>query len=414
MLKPTVIGRAPLGMDVMAQERDLPEGAVRNIVNLDVTDLGRLVARPGSQRLTTQAGAHDIMGVADQSYGLYVDGDELCRLWYQADDDLRSQTLLAGLTAGARMRYFEDPTGVYFTNGHELGVVAPGGMSARLLGVDAPVLGPDLTAVAGGLPIGRYGVAYSLISDTGEESGLSPASFLELTAAGAIELTFPADLPDAALYRVYVTGTNGDTLYQIHELAVGMASVVIGDLLFGKQAPTQFMERMPAGLDVCIFNGVLCVLEGTRLRFSEPFAYGLTGVHSFVELGARALFCEPTESGLYVGCENGVHYLAGATPGQWSASIVSRPPICDDCVAVQGSWLSDTKPDALVVIWLTEHGYAYGAAGGQVSFPQAKRMALAQAGEGVLCAMPGGGLRRIVAIVDDTPLSGLAATDTDF
>lgn len=413
-MKPAIVANAPIGMDVLAPERDMPEGSVRNLVNLDVTDLGRLVARPGSQRLTTQAGAHDLMGVADQAYGLYVDGDELCRIWYQDDDDLRSQTLLAGLTAGARMRYFEDATGVYFTNGHELGVVAPGGMSARLLGVDAPALGPDLTAVAGGLPIGRYSVAYSHISDTGEESGLSPASFLELSAAGAIEVTFPADLPDAALYRVYVTGTNGDTLYQIHELAVGMASVVIGDLQFGKQAPTQFMERMPAGHDVCIYKGVLCVLDGTRLRFSEPFAYGLTGIHNFVEFGARTLFCEPTEAGIFVGCDNGVHFLAGNVPGQWSQTIVSRPPICDDCTTVKGSWISNERPDAIVVVWLTEHGYAYGVGGGQVSLPQSKRMALAQAGEGVLFAMPGGGLRKIVAIVDDTPLSGLAALDSDF
>lgn len=401
-------------MDVLSQERDLPEGAVRNIVNLDVTDLGRLVARPGSRRLSTQAGAHSLWGAADQSFGLYVDGDAIRRLWYQAENDLRSTVLLDSLTPGARMRYFEDPTGVYFTNGHELGVVANGGLSASLIGVDAPAIAPAVAAVAGGLPSGRYAVAYSHISATGQESGLSPQALVTLAAAGAIEVTFPAILPDAALYRVYVTGTNGDTLYQIHELAVGMSSVTIADLNFGKQAPTRFMERMPPGRDVCIYRGVLCVLEGTRLRYSEPFAYGLTGIHNFVEFGACTLFCEPTESGLYVGAENGVHFLAGNTPSQWAPTIVSRPPICDACVAVKGSWLAADKPDSIVVVWLTEHGYALGVAGGQVSLPQSKRMALAQAGEGVLCAMPGNGLRRIAAIVDDTPLSGLAAADTDF
>ena len=413
-MKPVPIGLSALGMDVLSQERDLPEGAVRNIVNLDVTDLGRLVARPGSRRLSTQSGAHSLFGTADQSFGLYVDGDSIRRLWYQADNDLRAMVLLDGLTPGARTRYFEDPTGVYFTNGHELGVVTDAGMSASLIGIDAPAIAPAAAAVAGGLPVGRYAVAYSLVSERGEESGLSPASFIELTAAGAIEVEFPAVLADAALYRVYVTGTNGDTLYQIHELAVGMASVTIADLNFGKQAPTRFMQRMPPGRDVCIYRGVLCVLEGTRLRYSEPFAYGLTGIHNFVEFGARTLFCEPTESGLYVGAENGVHFLAGNTPSQWTPTIVSRPPICDDCVAVKGSWLDASRPDSIVVVWLTEHGYALGVAGGQVSLPQSKRMALAQAGEGVLCAMPGNGLRRIAAIVDDTPLSGLAAADTDF
>ena len=110
-MKPVPIGLSALGMDVLSQERDLPEGAVRNIVNLDVTDLGRLVARPGSRRLSTQSGAHSLFGTADQSFGLYVDGDSIRRLWYQADNDLRTQILLDGLTAGARMRYFEDATG---------------------------------------------------------------------------------------------------------------------------------------------------------------------------------------------------------------------------------------------------------------------------------------------------------------
>lgn len=404
--KPVQIANAALGMDLLSDETAMPENAMRDIENFDVDEAGLVSRRKGARLLASVVGCHSHWAPRHERWSLYADGTTLKRLRAEGSS-LQSSTLLTGLSPSLRIRYHEHADEVFFTNGRELGVVSDSG--ARLLGLLAPDGAPALVDVQGGMAVGRYGVAISFVSASGEESALSPAEFIEC-AQGGVQVALPQ--PDGvASIRVYVTPTNGSLLYLATEVPVGFASVRVQDEERSKLPAAQFMARMPAGDDISVYNGRVYVSQGSLLRFSQPFAYGLTDPRSdFIDCKSRILFHEPVADGLYVGTADGTLFLGGATPKDAAMRRVGPAAVVDDSIVVDPAQVG-VEGASPVAVWLSREGFCIGSAGGAVSAAQSKRIKLADHGTGALAAITDDGISRVLALVEATqPHARVAAT----
>jgi hypothetical protein len=159
---------------------------VRSADNVTLQDDGGFTMRPGRGAVTTLLGAHSFWRSPAQTRTLV------------AAQDVLYDVTLPGLTVSPIFTPipWDDPVSyddvgpdVYFTAGGVLRKIAPDGTVRRPGVADLLGITPIVSATFGGLLAGRYGVAYSLINDLGEESPISSIAWIDLAATGGITLT---------------------------------------------------------------------------------------------------------------------------------------------------------------------------------------------------------------------------------
>lgn len=412
MLKTVPIADFKIGIDMLSDETSLPRGACRDAVNVDIDIYGNFRTRSGFTQLASMTGAHSLIGSRDGTFGFYAKDDKLLRVVVQNGGPLEA-VVLAGLTPSERMSYFEYADQMFFTNGHQLGVVTR--TQARLLGVADPIdFGVDPLNY-GTLPAGMYDVAYSFVLPSGEESGLSQLQSVELVTSGGFEVLVPpvqAFNTGAEKLRVYATTVNGDILYLAGEFSLRMSGAYeIVEAKFSKQADNVQLHRMPAGSIVRAYNGRVVVARGNELWFSEPYRYGLTSRrHNFVSFNSEVVMVEPVKDGLYVGVLDGaVYFLAGGGPSEFEMFIASTngPARYTSCLVQPAALppkLADTT-DSPAAVWLGAKGYSIGLPGGAVKDIQADRIEL-DASSGSAVTYSNQGIRQVVSIVESTQTAG--------
>lgn len=411
----TEFANALLGMDVLSESTALPDGAMRDVVNLDVHDSGNVATRAGNTLVGLMPGAHSLWSPKSRAYGLFAQGAALMRM-NDVAGNLTTTTVLSGLQPSLQIKYFEYAGEVFFTNGSDFGVVRVDG-TAKLLGLPTPQSGSTLTPGTGGMTPGRYGVAFSYIDAIGEESGLSPASFAEAPDGGLV-VNLPATPAGIDRVRVYATTANGDLMYSAAEVPAGFTSVVLQDNERGKSPTTAQMQRMTGGSDVSVFNGVAFVSQGSVLRYSEPFYYGITApLANFITFNAPILFHEPVSDGLFVGTTGGTYFLSGGAPASFTQRRVGPAPVASDSITIPAAWLDPDiggQSQADVVVWLSSDGFALGFDGGLVRAVQAKRMNLNPHGIGAMFSRTHNGIKQVVSLVDAALVGDGSAEDPIF
>lgn len=412
MLKTVNIADFKLGIDMLSDETSLPRGACRDAVNIDLDVYGNFRTRLGFTKLSSMAGAHSLVGSRDGTFGFYAQEDKLMRMVVQNGTPLAA-TVLSGLTPSGRMSYFEYADQMFFTNGYQLGVVTR--THARLLGVPDPFeFGVDPLNY-GTLPAGVYGVAYSFVLASGEESGLSKIMTVELPSQGGLEVIVAPVMAfntGAEKLRVYATTVNGDILYLAGEFNLRMSGAYeIVEAKFSKQADNVQLHRMPAGSIVRAYNGRVLVARGKEVWFSEPYRYGLTSRrHNFVAFNSEVVMIEPVIDGIYVGVLDGaVYFLRGGGPTEFSMDIVSTnaPARYASCL-VQPARLPKKLAevtDSPAAVWLGAMGYSIGLPGGAVKDVQADRIAL-EAALGSTVALTSQGIKQALSIVESGTTAG--------
>lgn len=409
-MKNIKIGGFTLGIDMKSDETSLPKGTVRDAVNVDLTTGGGIKRREGATMLAGFTGAHSLWSPRSGIYGLFAQYDALRMLTFPGVAP-SVRTVASGLSLSERMTYCEDGTDTIFSNGVDLGIVPPTGM-ARAIGVSDPLGAPHVAArESGGMLPGTYGCAYSFVSESGEESGLSPAMFLTLPAGGSIDFAIPPTPIDVTLVRLYTTPVNGDVFYQMAEVPAGLALLNVSDDTPGKIAANQHLHRMPGGQLVRIFHGRLLVARGDTLIFSEPFNFGLTSRrHNFVQFQDDITMVEPVEGGVYVGTSAAVYFLAGAGPGDFVQQVASlNAPALGASTLVPAAALPDNLEslgDAPCALWLGRLGYSVGMSNGIVHDVQSSRIDLPEYDAGSMVTYTKNGLVQVVSVVQSEQSNG--------
>ena len=409
-MKSVNIGNFKLGIDMKSDEAELPKGAVRDAVNVDITLDGGVRRRRGLIKRAGFTGGHSMWSPRSQAFALFAQADALRMIQVKPDGSVAARTVLTGLFAADAVSYCELEQRVVFTNGRDLGTVDANG-NARMIGVTDPAGMPTVSVGAGGLQHGRYGAAYSFVNARGVESGLSPAAFIDLPEGGGIVFALPVIPDDAVSIRAYTTPANGEVFYQMAEVPAGMATVTVGDDAPGKLADTQFLHRMPGGSIVRVFKGRLLVAVDNFLAFSEPFNYGLTSRrHNFIQFESTVTMVEAVESGVYVGTEAAVYFLAGSGPKDFEQAVVSfNVPVPGASTLLPSARLPDDMErltDAPVAVWLGAIGYSVGLATGLVHDVQSDRIDLPNYAAGSTVTYTTNGLTQLISVVQSEQSNG--------
>lgn len=401
------------GVDVLTPEGDLAKGAVRKAVNIAIHDNGSFDRRPGYKSFINLPDAHSLWRSPAQTRVLVAADDTL----YGVDLRLVSAgALCVGLTPGNPVEYTEIGPDIYFVDGNILRRITPAGLVRRpgvaALGAEQP----SLTQGAGGLSPGRYGVAYSLLSDTGEESGLSDTAWIDVTDGG-INIAGMAAAPNVTQVNVYVTAPNGGELY-LHQTLAYSTTASISDRTKTRVATGQYLAPMPGGDYVRHYRGRLYVVAGSWIWYSEPLRYGVTDVRSgFMTFGRTITMFEPVESGIFVGLREMVLFLRGTGPENFEqVPKTDRGAIAHTGTRVAADFFSpELVPERgfPVATWLSERGMAIGRSDGSIALPQADRISLV-ADRGRVLFMQHAGIKQAIYCVESLTLGTGGSSLTDF
>lgn len=351
--------------DVPAEHMNVGEAADMALgVNVDLNDAGKLARRSGYAQTMAASGVHSLFASRDGSVILVVVGDTIRKV---AADGASTTQLGSGLTVGARMSYAEGINRIYHCNGHQNGVYENGAVRGWGLRRAAA---PELAATAGVLPAGKYAVVCTYVANDGQESGAGTGTEITLANEGGIAVTLVASANSRVnQIRVYCTTADGAQFF-----LAGVADNA--DATFNIEGPqsrlqrpltTQFYDRAPVGHLCAVYRGRAYVAVGDRLHYSSPFGLELFRETDYIAMGSRIRMIAPTLDGIYAGTDDGVYWLAGNAPEQFTVIRAGAAPFEGGLTYAQPSRFEGMSGEYQIPVWLSEDGVTVGSPGGSLT-----------------------------------------------
>lgn len=383
-------------MDMLTEDPDLSSDTVRDAVNGIFDEEGHWQRRDGFFQANPSNTLHSLWSAPhDSAFAYGCDGTSLCTVT-TLELDVTFTPIFTMPTADP-VSFCWHNASTYFTSRAFLGRIAGGVVSE--IGVPDAAAPAVATAAVGDLEPGKYGVAMSYVSASGEEGGLSRMRTLTVGAGQGIRATMSVAPPGAAFVRLYRTDANGDMLRRASEFPAAVATTTIGAGNVGREADTQFLRRMPAGDIVRGWRGFLLVARGRYLYRSKALRHGLHDPRfDFHQFPTKITFLEAIDGGVFVGQRDGVIFLAGEDPRSWKqARPAGRVPVPGASAVIPASMLEQRlQLSGEVAVWLAENGYVLGTPSGQLIELQTNRIRLPVAAAGCLAVHD----RRLTTIVN--------------
>ena len=348
---------------------------LKDAVNVDIDDAGRLCHRKVPQLAQAMSGAHSLHMTSDTAGYLVRDS-----VLYAVTLPAYSETLLKVLASNAAMSYVEYNGDLYYSNGADSGritacVVYPLGMVTP----DAPTL----SVIGGGLSRGWYQVALAYVNAvTGEEGGVSASANLELTVTGGVRVQLPAATPGATHLNVYLSEANGAVSYLAATVPVGTGVVDLTVLPTGRGTAPRYEEPLPAGR-LLLSSGRLCSVVGNTLYIGVPYRPGYY-------LPAEGYVPFPAPISTAVDAQTGIYVAADKT--YW---LPVEGPIADVLPygAVPGTEFS--YPDKSIYGWFGAKGFVLGKPSGEVEAVMSDNIDLTPPASGFCAVFDSDDFRRV-------------------
>ncbi|MEJ5148947.1 hypothetical protein [Comamonas sp. MYb396] len=321
--------------------------------NIDLTASGFIRRREGSA-VVDGADCHSIW--ADKLDAYMVRNGDLVHIKVGT----LAQTVVQSDLGSSPVQYARLPDGmVYWTNRYQIGRLA--GAQARRIMTPTPNPMPQVQAVAGSLPPGRYQVCFTALGPEGESPATEPQA-VALPNGGGIGI---AGLTPGTL--VYATGPDGEIFNEIAPgdyLSLGNTGAACSGLM---------LKAMPPGAALAHYKGSLLVGSGRFLYVSEPFEYGRVNLgRAFIPFPADVTVIAPCDDGFYL-CADKTYWIAGDP-------LATAPVVVLPFGALPGSLAYD--PNEMAVYWQSPRGVVVGRQGGQVSTPQDEALEFCEAASG--------------------------------
>lgn len=329
---------------------------LRNAVNVDIDNAGRLLRRRDLALVQAMIGAHSLRMAGDTAGYLVRDS-----VLYAITLPTYSEAVVKLLTSDAPMSYAEVNDDLYYSNGADSGRITAGVVYP--LGLPTPAT-PAVSVIGGGLLPGWYqiGVGYANTT-TGEEGGISASANIELTSEGGIRVVLPAATPGATHINVYLSATNGEVPYLATTAVVGTAQVDLTALATGRESNGRYEGPLPAGR-LFLSSGRLCSYSGDKVYLGLPFRPGY-----YLPLEGYIAF--PADVSVAVDAQAGIFVAADKT--YW----VPNEGVVSDVLpygAVPGTEFS--YPDRSIYGWFGAKGFVLGKPNGEVDAVMSDNIAL--------------------------------------
>lgn len=328
------------GINNKANWRDLPDGFVRDTVNLDPLESGSMALRPGFDKRYAGANVRGALSVGN--HVLLADGTTLAIHDTTTNSTMSLATIAGGgLFVGAVLN--EE---LFFCTENETlrykaGVLRP-------WGVPTVTAQPVPSITSGALLHGVYQMAMTLVDAYGDEGATTQAVNIAVGVGQALSVT----LPPRAGYtpRLYVSAADGSTLYLQAE---GAGAYKVNSVDDSTSRLETVHHRAPTpGSAVVSHNGVIATADGTAVWVTNPMRPHLVDrATRFFQFPAPVNMVASAGGGLYIGADK-VYFIAGVETAEPEQTTVSEYP------AVAGT--AATLPDGRAV-WMTAYGIAVSA-----------------------------------------------------
>lgn len=352
---------------------DAPRLYLRDAINIDITETGRVNLRNGVE-LVSQLKFKNIWQSPLHKDVFATLGNQLVKL-----DPLNWQHEVLA-TIGDSLTLYEVLNNlVYIAN--ETGVWTYNGQSIQPLTIDTPAM-PMLSMIesGGSLKSGTYSVAIAWIRNQ-QESALSQIASdqIELTsntsledqAFASIQVNLPFCLDQTVTHvRIYVTDRNGTELLLHSDYPISTNLITISSLDLGMAARFKGLSPMPTGKYMKYWQGRLLTADKNILRFSEPLAYHLHDERfGFVIMPQKITFVLPVDGGIWVGQVTHVVFLTGTNPVEMTfQQKTAHAPVANSAIEIDTNDIGSdiSQGGNKTAVWLAENGYILGTSSGQI------------------------------------------------
>ena len=393
----TTLGPWKKGMDNAHPDYELENTFLRDGVNVDVLDSGRTRRRKGFRTVLSGTEMHSLRYHYGGDFFLLVDAGDFKRY---VEDQPGVLTFQGTLASGygdrhAPLYYAEINEELYFSDAVRTGRVLADG-SLRAWGVERPAFQPTLGTVAGGLNPGTYQVALTYEGYGSEESGSSDPQTITVVAGQAIQVSAipQPSHPDTGAICVYLSETNGETLYRYGAYPVGTTTVVLSAATTeGRKLKTFEGYPPPAGKHVEYCLGRMFIAVGNVVFFSDSLWYGLFRL-------AKNFYLFPADVRLMAAVDDGLYVVADRTyfiPGAGDPNSRQQEVRGYSCAERTRVRYVNAKRNN--VAWFGDAGWVIASNGGQLEDPMLNTIAVPRHPEGAAMYREQNGIKQLIATV---------------
>lgn len=397
------LGPWPAGMNNVASDYALPTSkygrvvALRNAVNVDVDDSGKISRRKGFTPAAAMAGAHSLWRDATGGDAYVFEGETLKQFNGAA-------AAAVGVVPGVKspVSYVKARDKVYFTSLGASGRVSGGALSTW--GVELPGTPPSLAPTAGVFDAGTYTAAVTYVTADGRESGASSMSTVTLTAAGGISVIgMPVPVSaEVTKKRLYLSTANGEVLYRALELAPSALFASASTPITGHELRTEHLSPPPLGSALALYNDRIFIADGPTVWFTEASDFDHVDKRkNYYRFDAGVTVIAAVADGLYV-CADRTYFISGAGSSGASQRVVL------DFGAISNT--AQTIPKTANTIWMSPNGAVVGKAGGGVEILADGALVPGRMAGAASLVREEDGLRQFVTVGTTTEASRLAAS----
>ena len=384
------------GINNRDPETRLAVDELREALNIDLDNTG-LVRRRQGYTVVNAGEAHSLWGHGDLC--LFVRGSELRRL---NEDD--TDTLMAsGLTLDAPASFVEINGEVYWSNGHQKGVIRNGVNYPWGLPIPSS---PTLSLLpGGGLPAGKYQACATLVDTDGREGPAGKVAQITLASPHMIQLTFTSKLSEPRIKHanLYLTPANGDRFYFAGSVTGYLPNLFVTGDHYTTPLRTQHLASPPPGHLVRYYRGRVWIAQENVLWFTDALGYHLNDPsRGFFQFPQAIDLLEPVTDGFFIGADK-TYFLAGTHPDEMALrEIASYGAVRGTSVTVDGSLVrvGDQSLNGLVALWTSPKGICAGASSGVFINLTESRLAMNAEGIGAALFREKDGLRQYLSLLN--------------
>ncbi|RKZ79057.1 MAG: hypothetical protein DRQ35_04935 [Gammaproteobacteria bacterium] len=400
------LGGFALGKNNIAKETALPEGSLRDAINVDIDNAGKARLRRGYQQIYTGTNIHSLF----KRY--FIEDTNL--MYLNADN---TASLVKADFSSSQVAYAEMMDNIICTNSIGNWVITPHGVSR--IGIKDPSSAAILLTTNGSLPVGQYQVSMQFIdTNTGEFSAASDIQVIELATPSGLRITNIPQPENADIsVQIYVSLANGTALYRTLTVPYGTMSANITTVLDSDIALENADQKILPHGDFIAYNyGRTYVAQGKLLWYSEPMWYGQTNItRNFWQFASDITVLLALKNGIFVVADK-TYFLSGTKPEDSQLNEVSS------ATGIKGTGLivnaenltSPSSEKGEVAYWFSDRGAVIGSPNGSILFASEDRLSVPSANKGNSMYTESNGIRQMITTLHTTGgmNSKIGATDS--
>lgn len=367
---------------------------VRDAVNIDFTESGRIALRQGVDRQTTLPFKYLWQSSLHQDCFAVLHGS-----WVKVDPNTWEYEELVPQIGESPV--FHRVVNNYILMSCDTGLYMFNGLQATKFTMDTPAKPYINRSENGSIDVGEYSFAIAWLVGE-QESGLSEIDKVIVGQYSSLDVQFPLCLDDKVTHvRLYMTEQNGSELHQVMDYPISTTQTSLSVLPeLGRVAQFQYLSPMKHGKFLSLWRGRILCAQLNVLYFSEAMTFHLTDErYNFIQLPQRITFVEPVDGGIWVGQFDHVVFLRGADLKELVIeNKAAAKPIQHTSLTVPSAVVGGdiSQGGALSAMWLTEKGFVVGTASGQLIELQSDHLSNITAQSGMAVSLG----NRVIAIVN--------------